>query len=147
MKTFNDNAGRTWTIAINVDAIKRVMSPEVVDFYNHSDYGCALRQFWSDHMERVNKRTTVLVLGDARNNYNRSELNVLRNVRMRAKNLIWLNPESKMTWGFGDSVMDEYVPECTAALENRATRRTPRESTTARNRPGSAAVVPALTPP
>ncbi|MCA9774492.1 MAG: VWA domain-containing protein, partial [Myxococcales bacterium] len=92
-----------------VDAIKRVMSPEVVDFYNHSDYGCALRQFWSDHMERVNKRTTVLVLGDARNNYNRSELNVLRNVRMRAKNLIWLNPESKMTWGYGDSVMDEYA--------------------------------------
>lgn len=105
-----------------VDAIKRVMSPEVVDFYNHSDYGCALRQFWSDHMERVNKRTTVIVLGDARNNYNRSEVSILRGVRMRAKNLIWLNPESKMTWGYGDSVMDEYAGECTVAKEIRNLR-------------------------
>lgn len=99
------------------DAIRRVMSPEVIDYYNHSDFGCAFRQFWGDHMERVNKKTSVIILGDARNNYNRPETPLLRKIRQRAKNVIWLNPESKMTWGFGDSVMDEYAPECTVARE------------------------------
>ena len=60
----------------------------------------------------MNKRTTVIVLGDARNNYNLPHEWVLRDVQQRAKQVIWLNPENRMTWGFGDSEMDRYAPYC-----------------------------------
>ena len=56
----------------------------------------------------VNKRTTVIVLGDARNNYNLPHEWVLKDIQQRAKQVIWLNPENRMTWGFGDSEMDRY---------------------------------------
>ena len=47
----------------------------------------------------VNEKTTVLIIGDGRNNYNRPNDWVLREIRRKAKQLIWLNPESRMTWG------------------------------------------------
>ena len=65
--------------------------------------------FHRDYITAVNKRTTVIVLGDARNNYNLPHEWTLRDIRSRAKQVIWLNPESKMTWGFGDSEMDRYL--------------------------------------
>ena len=55
---------------------------------------------------------TVMIMGDARNNYNAPEDWVLREVRGRAKQLIWLNPESKLTWGYGDSEMNLYRAHC-----------------------------------
>ena len=65
------------------------------------------------------QRTTVIVLGDARNNYNLPNEWTLRDIRLRAKQLIWLNPESKMTWGFGDSEMERYRPYCDVVEECR----------------------------
>ncbi len=67
----------------------------------------------------MNKRTTVIILGDARNNYNLPHEWVLKEVQQRAKQVIWLNPENRMTWGFGDSEMDRYAPYCTFVEECR----------------------------
>ena len=75
--------------------------------------------FHRDHLAAVNKRTTVIVLGDARNNYNLPHEWVLKDVQQRAKQVIWLNPENRMTWGFGDSEMDRYAPYCTMVEECR----------------------------
>ena len=60
-----------------------------------------------------------LVLGDGRNNYNLPHEWVLRDIQQRAKQVIWLNPENRMTWGFGDSEMDRYAPYCTMVEECR----------------------------
>ena len=91
----------------------------MINVYAHSDFGRAFKAFHRDYLAAVNKRTTVIVLGDGRNNYNLPHEWVLRDLRQRAKQVIWLNPESRMTWGFGDSEMDRYAPHCTLVEECR----------------------------
>ena len=54
----------------------------------------------------------LLIIGDGRNNYNRPNDWVLREIQQKAKQLIWLNPESRMTWGIGDSEMPLYARHC-----------------------------------
>jgi hypothetical protein len=101
------------------EAIDEALRGNVINVFAHSDFGRAFRQFHREHLTAVNKRTTVIVLGDARNNYNLAHEWVLREIRLRAKQLIWLNPESKMTWGFGDSEMERYRPFCDVVEECR----------------------------
>jgi uncharacterized protein with von Willebrand factor type A (vWA) domain len=101
------------------DAIDQALSGNVINVFAHSDFGRAFRAFHRDYLGAVNKKTTVIVLGDARNNYNLPHEWVLRDVQLRAKQVIWLNPESRLTWGFGDSEMDRYLPYCDLAEECR----------------------------
>ena len=61
-----------------------------------------------------------MIIGDGRNNYNRPNDWVLREIKQKAKQLIWLNPESRMTWGIGDSEMPRYAPHCHIAEECRS---------------------------
>ncbi|MGH7804437.1 MAG: VWA domain-containing protein [Candidatus Binatia bacterium] len=101
------------------DAIEQSLSGDIINVFAHSDFGRAFKMFHRDFLTAVNKRTTVIVLGDARNNYNLPHEWALRDIRNRAKQLIWLNPESRMTWGFGDSEMDRYRPHCDIVEECR----------------------------
>ena len=101
------------------DAISQALTGNVINVYAHSDFGFAFRQFHREHLAAVNNRTTVIILGDARNNYNLAHEWVLRDVQQRAKQVIWLNPESRLTWGFGDSEMDRYQPFCDVVDECR----------------------------
>jgi len=101
------------------EAIEQSLSGGIINVFAHSDFGRAFRQFHRDYLAAVNKKTTVIILGDARNNYNLPQEWVLRDVRQRAKQLIWLNPESRLTWGFGDSEMDRYLPYCDVVEECR----------------------------
>jgi uncharacterized protein with von Willebrand factor type A (vWA) domain len=100
-------------------AIEAALHGNVINVYAHSDFGRAFKAFHRDFLAAVNKRTTVIVLGDGRNNYNLPHDWVLRDVKQRAKQVIWLNPENRMTWGFGDSEMDRYAPYCTMVEECR----------------------------
>lgn len=100
-------------------AVDLSLRGNIINIYAHSDFGRAFRTFHRDYLPVVNKRTTVIVLGDARNNYNLPHEWVLRDVGQRAKQVIWLNPESRLTWGFGDSEMDRYAPYCTLVEECR----------------------------
>jgi uncharacterized protein len=101
------------------DAIHTALHGNIINVYAHSDFGRAFKAFHRDFLPAVNKRTTVLILGDGRNNYNLPHEWVLRDVQQRAKQVIWLNPENRMTWGFGDSEMDRYAPYCTLVEECR----------------------------
>jgi len=100
-------------------AIDLALRGNIINIYAHSDFGRAFRTFHRDFLSVINKRTTVLVLGDARNNYNLPHEWVVRDVQQRAKQVIWLNPESRLTWGFGDSEMDRYAPYCDLVEECR----------------------------
>jgi uncharacterized protein with von Willebrand factor type A (vWA) domain len=93
-----------------------------INVYTRSNFGYAFHEFWRDHLSAVDKKTTVLLLGDARNNYNDARAWCLREIHTKAKNVVWLNPESPSAWGFGDSVMDKYLPYCDVAEECRNLR-------------------------
>ncbi len=101
-------------------AIERALEGgDVINPYTRSDFGAAFYQFWREYLAAVDKRTTVIVLGDARNNYNDPRAWCLEEIRSKAKNVLWLNPENPAAWGFGDSAMDRYRPFCDRAVECR----------------------------
>lgn len=103
-------------------AIQKSINGDVVNVYAHSDFGKAFTQFHQNHIEAVDSRTTVLILGDARNNYNAAQEWVLGEIKQRAKQVIWLNPENRSTWGFGDSEMNTYGKSCDFVEECRNLR-------------------------
>lgn len=77
-----------------------------------TDYGQVFRDFKETWLETVTRKTTFLILGDARNNYADPEAGILKLLYERSKRLIWLNPESPPFWGTGDSAMKTYLPYC-----------------------------------
>jgi uncharacterized protein with von Willebrand factor type A (vWA) domain len=83
---------------------------DVINVYTRSNFGMAFHTFWRDYLSAVDSRTTVVIIGDARNNYNDPRAWCLREIHRKAKNVVWINPESPGAWGFGDSVMDKYLP-------------------------------------
>jgi len=93
-------------------AVELANSGAAVNVFANSNYGRMLEQFADRHLSKVTPRTTVLLIGDGRNNYYASNHSILGDVRHRAKQVIWLNPESPASWGFGDSAMREYEPHC-----------------------------------
>jgi hypothetical protein len=88
----------------------------------HSDYGRALEAFWDRWGGQVRSRTSVMILGDGRNNYHASRAWVLTAIRQRARHLYWLNPEPAEAWDTGDSIMREYAPGCDLVVECRNLR-------------------------
>jgi uncharacterized protein len=84
----------------------------VINVYANSNYGRSLRTFVDRYLDAVTPRTTVIVIGDGRNNYNAPDPGALEAIGERARRLLWLNPEPAVSWGFGDSVMRLYAPHC-----------------------------------
>lgn len=103
-------------------AIEEILSGDIIDTYCHTDYGEVLVSFHRDYMSLLDKRTTVLILGDARTNYTKPQEWVLRDLKEKARKIIWLNPEPHNTWGLGDSVTHVYIPYCNIFEEVRTTR-------------------------
>jgi uncharacterized protein with von Willebrand factor type A (vWA) domain len=77
-----------------------------------TDYGQALLDFKENWMEKISNKTTVIILGDARNNYGDPQTGIMRLIQERSKRLIWLNPEVPAFWGIDDSEMKRYLPYC-----------------------------------
>ena len=107
---------------INRAIDKALDGGDAINVYTRSNFGMAFHIFWRDFLASIDAKTTVLVLGDARNNYNDPKAWCLRDIRNKAKNVVWLNPENPNAWGFGDSVMDRYLPYCDVAEECRNLR-------------------------
>ncbi|HYZ48094.1 MAG TPA: VWA domain-containing protein [Sphingomonas sp.] len=81
--------------------------------FGSSDYGNSLADFEKEWMSAITPQTTVIVLGDARSNNLDPRADILRRISERSRRLVWLNPEGRMTWGFGDSEMPRYATFCT----------------------------------
>ncbi len=77
-----------------------------------TDFGNSLNTFFKKWLDSVDGRTTVVVLGDARNNYNSPRIDLMKQLQRRARRLVWFNPEHPGQWGTGDSDMYDYVPIC-----------------------------------
>ena len=100
-------------------AIEWALKSSSVDYHCRSDFGYAFSRFCRTELESLDRKTTVLVLGDARNNYNDPQAWAVRQIRERVKGIIWLNPEGQWGWGIGDSVMPLYAPSCDIVKECR----------------------------
>jgi uncharacterized protein with von Willebrand factor type A (vWA) domain len=85
--------------------------------FGSSDYGSSLADFEKGWMSAITPQTTVIVLGDARSNNLNPRADILRRVSERSKRLVWLNPEGRMAWGFGDSEMPRYATFCTVVRQ------------------------------
>ncbi|NQX88591.1 MAG: VWA domain-containing protein [Halioglobus sp.] len=77
-----------------------------------TDYGNSLLDFTELAMDDINSNTTVIILGDARNNHGDPKLEILQRIYQRSRQVIWLNPESRRAWGSGDSEMLRYQSAC-----------------------------------
>ncbi|WP_406208542.1 VWA domain-containing protein [Kitasatospora sp. NBC_01560] len=82
---------------------------KVMGHHGNSDYGSALGEFAEHHLAAVGPRTSVLVLGDARNNHRDPNVPALRLIAERARRVHWLNPEQPALWGTGDSAALAYA--------------------------------------
>lgn len=99
-------------------AIREVLQRMPPGYYN-TDLGFSLEHFCREFLDAVDHRTTVIFVGDARNNYNPPGLAEFETIRRRARRVLWFNPEPPALWGTGDSDMYEYLPLCDAVHEVR----------------------------
>jgi uncharacterized protein with von Willebrand factor type A (vWA) domain len=96
------------------EAMQEIMSK--VGF-GSSDYGRSFVDFEKRWMSAVTQQTTVIVLGDARTNKLDPRADILRRIAERSKRLVWLNPEGRPAWGFGDSEMSRYATFCSVVRQ------------------------------
>jgi uncharacterized protein with von Willebrand factor type A (vWA) domain len=83
--------------------------------FRPTDYGQALRDLKDEFLDTIDRRTTVIMLGDGRSNYSDPEIEIMRQINERSQRVIWLNPEPESFWGTGDSEMNRYRPFCHVA--------------------------------
>ena len=106
------------------EAVSRAISGDagVADVSGYTDYGRVWLEFLAEISEELDPRSTVIVLGDARTNGREPHAEVFAQVAERAGRLFWLNPEPKLYWNYGDSVMAAYERHCDGAFECWTTR-------------------------
>jgi uncharacterized protein with von Willebrand factor type A (vWA) domain len=94
------------------DAIDKVMKDADIEYGASTDYGQTFREFDAEYMDILNKKTTLIIIGDGRSNYTHPEPGILDEMREKCRRLIWLNPEAEMFWYSGDSEMRTYESLC-----------------------------------
>jgi hypothetical protein len=105
------------------EAIHRINTEaDVIWVDGHSDYGHAFEVFWDKYGKEINPKSTVLLLGDARNNYHASQAWVIKEIRQKARHVYWLNPEPRSYWNTGDSIVGEYGTHTDGVYECRNLR-------------------------
>jgi uncharacterized protein with von Willebrand factor type A (vWA) domain len=85
--------------------------------FQQTDYGRSLEDFCEKHLDRLDRRTTVIFLGDGRSNFADPRLDLMKLIHDRARAVIWLNPEPESYWAQGDSVMHRYARFCHVAKQ------------------------------
>ena len=89
----------------------------VADVSGYTDYGRVWLEFREEIAEELGPRSTVIVLGDARTNGREPHADTFGTISERAGRTFWLNPEPRLYWNYGDSVMAAYEPYCDGAFE------------------------------
>ncbi|MFT7687586.1 MAG: hypothetical protein ACI9FB_002942 [Candidatus Azotimanducaceae bacterium] len=109
---FSSDLGEVTKLFQN-SGLEEAMALTMRDYGNGStDYGRMFLDFKSHCMDDVNNKTTIIILGDARNNFGDTKSEILKEMYDKAKRVIWLNPEPKSSWVVGDAEMKKYAPNC-----------------------------------
>jgi uncharacterized protein with von Willebrand factor type A (vWA) domain len=93
-------------------AIEKILRDINIEYNAATDYGLTLRQFKKRYLDILNKKTTLIIIGDGRSNYGNPEDQILDEMRQRSRRVIWLNPETQYFWYTGDSEMRTYQACC-----------------------------------
>lgn len=102
-----------------IDEAVYVVLTRLPSGHYNTDLGHCLGEFEAGFLDTVDSRTTVIVLGDGRNNYNNPNIDTFSRISRRARKLIWMNPEYPAQWGTGDSDMLAYAPLCSELYQVR----------------------------
>lgn len=97
-------------------AVDLSVAEEAINVHASSNYGRSLSRFSARFGGSIGQRSTVLVVGDGRGNYQPPEVEALIDVRRRARRLVWICTEERSSWGLGDSEMPRYAKECDQVL-------------------------------
>ena len=105
-------------------AVSRAIASDagVADVSGYTDYGRVWLEFLAAVSDDLDPRSTVIVLGDARTNGREPHAHALAAISERAGRLFWMNPEPRLYWNYGDSVIDAYAPWCDGVFECWTTR-------------------------
>lgn len=103
-RVFEDNEGS--------EAVEKALNEADIEYGAPTDYGLTFRHFKKDYMDALNKKTTLIIIGDGRSNYTNPEAEILGEMKEKCRRVIWLNPESTRFWYTGDSEMKTYEPYC-----------------------------------
>jgi uncharacterized protein len=98
------------------DAVRGVLERLPPGYYN-TDLGNSLENFIANYLDLIDNRTTLIIVGDGRNNYNDPRMDIFQLLSRRAKIAVWLNPEPPHLWGTGDSDMLKYASTCDKILQ------------------------------
>ncbi|MFL5321235.1 MAG: VWA domain-containing protein [Myxococcaceae bacterium] len=90
------------------EAIDVAVAGKGISLASNSNYGRALAMFVRDNLGSITRRTTVMVIGDGRNNFNPPNAWALKELKRKAKRVVWIATEDRRSWGFGDSEMHTY---------------------------------------
>lgn len=101
------------------EAVETALGNAGIPYNRYTDYGSVFKQFQEEHLDAVNRKTTFIVIGDGRNNFFHPGDDCLARIRSRSRRVIWLNPESRGFWKFGDSMMHRYGKHCDEVRECR----------------------------
>ncbi|MFK7732318.1 MAG: VWA domain-containing protein [Pseudomonadales bacterium] len=105
------------------DILQRYPVEKAIELINHqygmgsTDYGSAFQQFSELCLDSIDRHTTIIMLGDGRNNYGDPQTALLKAMHDRCQRLLWLNPENKSLWSSGDSEMRRYAVYSHDAVE------------------------------
>ncbi len=105
------------------DILQRYPVEKAIELINHqygmgsTDYGAAFQQFSDLCLDSIDRHTTIIMLGDGRNNYGDPKTDLLKAMHDRCQRLLWLNPENKSLWSSGDSEMRRYAVYSHDAVE------------------------------
>ena len=96
-------------------AVRQILKDPRINYNARTDYGLTFQVFRDRHLGQLDKKTTLIIMGDGRSNYLNPREPVLELLRERCRRLIWLNPEQERFWGTGDSEMLRYRHYCNEA--------------------------------
>ena len=94
-------------------ALGLIFGGDLIDTAANSDYGSVFGEFLAEHASAVTRRTTIVVLGDGRNNANDPNLAAFEEITRRARETVWLTPEPRYSWGLGSCDLPGYAEFCT----------------------------------
>jgi hypothetical protein len=100
-------------------AVSRAIATDsgVADVSGYTDYGRVWLEFYERVIDDLDPRSTVIVLGDARTNGREPHAKAFGAIAEKASRMFWMNPEPKLYWNYGDSVMAAYEPYCDGVFE------------------------------
>ena len=93
-------------------AIDKALKEADINYNASTNYGTTFKMFKRKYLDILNKKTTLIIVGDGRTNYANPEESIFREMKDRCRRVIWLNPESTRFWRTGDSRMDTYTEHC-----------------------------------